>query len=500
MEGNQLKMSPEVTVSGLAMLIYKAVRQSGASSGDAGGADQDEEGADETVYHSKTDLVTIMETDFGLDEKERKRLSYRSSRSGSFKVMDSLYRIVTPGDKHAKLLFGATGLVGSHILRYLLKGGAPMVYCVVRAATPEGAYNRVEQKMRQLRLWKPAFANRIRAIPGEVGKALFGLDAELYQQLLSVVDDVILSAGARSWTATEETIAANIAGTVNAVAFARKGGAAVHYVSTGWLDIYDAADATDKKTFENVPYVKIKRRAEDILHYASRHHDIRCAIHRVPFVSVNSKGGFDGDLLPFTVMALAKVTGMAAREWQHGYYPLLPADAAAKFIVRGVEKGPKGSTSKGAEMRTALTITSFVSESVFLDWVDEIRSSPIDRNHTPAEVIAAVEQVLGQDTSALTLLMELGDAVNRVSAALHHKMTTQRPSVRDMMEVRHRSNPKVTADLIKQYIAQNPTVIDLSTALVAGPDDDSLESKRLSRQPTDSDEDTDERSLTASSQ
>lgn len=37
----------------------------------------------------------------------------------------------------AHLLFGATGLMGSHLLRYLIKGGATKVYCIVRAATDE---------------------------------------------------------------------------------------------------------------------------------------------------------------------------------------------------------------------------------------------------------------------------------------------------------------------------------------------------------------------------
>lgn len=298
-EGDALKVTSEMTVDALSMAIFK-LKQSAkvtttTTTTDSSSAEAEDQGSpkDEAVLHSKADLITAMASEFEEGSKDR-------TPPGSF-----LTRWIRP-QKQGKLLFGATGIIGSHLLRYMLKAGAPRVYCVVRAANPEGAYHRIEQKLKRLRLWSADFETRIVAMPGDISHQHFGLQSAQYKMLLGDVGDVILAAGSRSWVGEADQIAANITGTMDAVAFAREGDAAVHYISTSWLDIYDMADDKDKEGLSLMPYFSIKRKGEEILQFAARHHNVICSSYRLPLVSVSSKGAFEGDLFLFYSMQVRR--------------------------------------------------------------------------------------------------------------------------------------------------------------------------------------------------
>jgi len=193
-------------------------------------------------------------------------------------------------------------LVGAHLLHYFLKAGAPKVYCIVRAAHAEAAYQRVQAALKRLNLWRPNFAGRISAVAGELSEPDFGLPATQYEELLTSVGEVIHAAGTRYWLGENSQVAANVAGTVNMVTFARKGGASIHYISTAWLDVYEEGDEKDKAMMSSIAYVNIKRKGEELVQFASRFYHVPCAIYRLPTFSVSSKGGFDGDLVSMVVL------------------------------------------------------------------------------------------------------------------------------------------------------------------------------------------------------
>ncbi len=80
-------------------------------------------------------------------------------------------------------LTGATGFVGSFILRELLERPATQVVCLVRARDAAHAMERIEEKLRRYGLWQDRYAGRVEAVAGNVGEADLGLDPETYVAL-----------------------------------------------------------------------------------------------------------------------------------------------------------------------------------------------------------------------------------------------------------------------------------------------------------------------------
>ncbi|MFJ1866041.1 amino acid adenylation domain-containing protein [Streptomyces sp. NPDC088097] len=93
----------------------------------------------------------------------------------------------TPG---RLLLTGATGFLGAHLLYELLTRTGAEIHCLVRAADPEAAHARVLGALRAHLLWRPAFAGRIRAVPGDLAAPGLGLAPETAEELARTVDAV----------------------------------------------------------------------------------------------------------------------------------------------------------------------------------------------------------------------------------------------------------------------------------------------------------------------
>ena len=242
----------------------------------------------------------------------------------------------------------------------------PTVYCVVRAHTAEGAAARIEKAMRQLKIWKPSFADSIVALPGDMAQPNFGLKPDVYNRLVREVDAIVHAGGSRKWHMDTESVACNISGLMNVVTLARKSNASVHYISSGWLDAEEAASDKDRDILHAMPYVQIKRRAEDILHFAARHYKLACFAYRIPLISVNTKGGFTGDFVAFSVMQSLYECHMMPKEMsEKSCYPIMPADLAAKYVVRQMSRAPR-KTNGSAMLYSAAAHSEIVSTAKYV--------------------------------------------------------------------------------------------------------------------------------------
>ncbi|MFJ5293925.1 amino acid adenylation domain-containing protein [Streptomyces sp. NPDC088348] len=94
------------------------------------------------------------------------------------------------------LLTGATGFLGSFILREVLDRTAAEVFCLVRAADPDEALKRIHRTMDGYGLWEERFAGRIVPVPGDLEQPLLGLAQERFDHLARQVD-AIFHNGAR---------------------------------------------------------------------------------------------------------------------------------------------------------------------------------------------------------------------------------------------------------------------------------------------------------------
>jgi acyl transferase domain-containing protein/NADPH:quinone reductase-like Zn-dependent oxidoreductase/thioester reductase-like protein/acyl carrier protein len=463
-EVSSVKMSPDNTLEDVSKIIYKL--QSRGSSDKKGGETEGEDANQEgmMVLHNKAEMNSMITTLFEDGEKlvvqplKRGNMSLSSLGSG------------------AKLLFGATGLTGAHLLRYLIKAGIPKVFCVVRGATAEGGLARIEKAMRLLKIWKPSFAAHIVALPGDMASPNFGLKPELYARLVLEVDAVVHAGGSRKWHMDTESVACNISGLMNIITLARKNNASVHYVSSGWLDAEEAATDKDREVLRAMPYVQIKRRAEDILHFAARHYKLNCLAYRIPLISVNTKGGFTGDFVAFSVMQTLSESHMMPKEMcEKSCYPIMPADMAAKYIVRQMSRAPR-KTNGHALLYSAAAYSEIISTQKLGEWVEELQGIKIDRlasmdNMKEYYRKRLVPQVLDMQASFTDFLAALGRASERLRQQVRREST-----VRNLVDKALFYNPKVLpSELLKEYVRDHPEVLLMEQAWFKDEDEEEEE-------------------------
>jgi amino acid adenylation domain-containing protein/thioester reductase-like protein len=165
----------------------------------------------------------------------------------------------TPTLRDAENVFltGTTGFLGAFLLDGLLAETDAHVHCLVR---PRGdAMEAIEANLRRYGLWKAELAERIVAVPGDLAKALFGLDEGDFDALAREVDLIIHPGAVVNLVYPySELKAPNVGGTREVLRLAcRHGARPVHYVSTNGIfppdmglceedtDLDELADARD---------------------------------------------------------------------------------------------------------------------------------------------------------------------------------------------------------------------------------------------------------------
>ena len=98
---------------------------------------------------------------------------------------------VSPSDFREVLLTGATGFVGCHLLRELLRqNDRVVVHCLVRAESNAHGLERIRAAMEHSELWDEAFASRIHVVVGDLRPARFGLSTTDFDALCRRIDAV----------------------------------------------------------------------------------------------------------------------------------------------------------------------------------------------------------------------------------------------------------------------------------------------------------------------
>ncbi|HXV92863.1 MAG TPA: thioester reductase domain-containing protein, partial [Pseudonocardia sp.] len=133
------------------------------------------------------------------------------------------------------LVTGATGFLGAHLVGELLATTGATVMCLVRAATPEQARDRVVRNLRAHGL--DADPERIVGVPGDLAEPRLGLSESAWRELARRCDVLCHNGGLVNFTAPYERLRpANVGGTIEVLRLAALGGAPLHVVST--LGVY----------------------------------------------------------------------------------------------------------------------------------------------------------------------------------------------------------------------------------------------------------------------
>lgn len=440
-----LKLSADTTITDIAKIIHKLQTSSAsAQAGEAGGTAEEDATLDASVFHTKTEMNHMLASSFSSAGAPGSATPFSSAALAS----DGPSRVRRGSRGKAILLYGADSIGGAHILRYLLKGTrrGTLVFCLGFWTTAEGGLARIERAMRELQIWNPAFAARIAPLPGgDVMQARFRLPPAEYGRLVAEVGTIVHAGSPLLWSLDAPLIAENVSALMSMVALARASGASLHYVSSQWLDGLDGADpeSEDRRLLQALPEVQVKKRAEEILHFAARQHGLRCAAYRQPCLAVNTRGGFSGrhareESFVVKTLAILRDAGLMVAESAEDLVPLISADVWGKFVAARVlgGKGGKGRARHAAIYSPTLE-TECVTMAALVDWVEEAEeaaaaetggpSDPeqparrINREGTRAEMVAYFERRLRLSPmveSFTKLFFEVVPALSRTTRRL----------------------------------------------------------------------------------
>jgi myxalamid-type nonribosomal peptide synthetase MxaA len=245
----------------------------------------------------------------GLSDAQRTRLRQRLNLSGpapatgiDWEAEIRLEPSISPGpalpatEPGAVLVTGATGFLGAYLVHELARQTSADIYCLVRAATPEEALDKLRRN--QARYGLPE--DRVIPVPGDLAKPRLGLPEEGFRQLASEIDAVYHNGALVNFVYPYEALKpANVQGTREVLRFACTGRTKpVHYVST--VSVFgDRASRPDGFREDEAPppaaalvggYARSKRVAEHLISAAGAR-GLPVSLYRPSFVTGDSRTG-----------------------------------------------------------------------------------------------------------------------------------------------------------------------------------------------------------------
>jgi tyrocidine synthetase-3 len=198
------------------------------------------------------------------------------------------------------LLTGATGFLGSYLLRELLERSDAKVYVPIRARRRLEGWERLRAKT--TRYFGPELLERhqrrIHLVLGDLSEPAFGLDRGTFDTLVRTVDCVVHAAAlTKHYGETAAFVKANVDATANVIELARRAGCDFNMISTmsvGAGDIPGVERALftefdcDIGQVATNHYLRTKLEAEKLVH-ALRDDGLACNIFRVGFLAGDSQ-------------------------------------------------------------------------------------------------------------------------------------------------------------------------------------------------------------------
>lgn len=253
-------------------------------------------------------------------------------------------QILRPG---GILLTGATGYLGSHILKKLLEYGNEEIYCLIRGEE--------ERLIKVLNLYfqegfYEKYRERLHIMTGELAKERFALPKEQYEEMAGRVTRVFhCAADVRHYAVEAELYHANVEGTMRVLEFAEASGAALMHMSTistagsHLLEkpkepyTFSEMDLDVGQDWQENPYVKSKVLAEKAVDDAVQK-GLHASIFRIGRLAANSYNGRfqknpQSNAYYRLVKGILELGVLSDSLYQHRM-ELTPVNEAAEAVVR----------------------------------------------------------------------------------------------------------------------------------------------------------------------
>jgi thioester reductase-like protein len=244
----------------------------------------------------------------------------------------------------AVLVTGATGFVGAHLVRAILRRTPGSVRCLVR---PRGrdylaGAQRVRNALERYGVWDDSFAPRIDVVDGDISRPSLDLSAGDFAALSDSVDEIFHAAADVDWIQPYEGLReTNVIGTRELLRLACTGTAKpFHFVSslgvcysTGWRDPgLESDNPIDGLAGLHLGYAQSKCVAEALVREAGQR-GLRVTIVRPALVSGDSESGVSNqdDLLSLFIRGCIRMGAAPDLDW---VMDSVPADHAADVLVR----------------------------------------------------------------------------------------------------------------------------------------------------------------------
>ncbi|MFM9595017.1 non-ribosomal peptide synthetase [Streptomyces scabiei] len=290
-------------------------------------------------------------------------------------------------------LTGATGFLGSYLLRDLLAHTEAVVYCLVRSPDRQSAQRRLRTALDHFGLWDDAFAERVVAVAGDLSLKRLGLPLADFDDLARQVDAVYHTGACVNLALSYEQLKdTNVRGTAEVLRLAAQHRTVpLHHVST--VGVY--ADAGGRRgaiqpdhplppdgTLSN-GYAQSKWAAEVLVRHA-RQRGIPVSVYRPTRISGACAGGLGptSDYLWLMLKGCVEL-GMVPDDTEEAF-DLVPVDHVSRVVLELSRQAGSGTFHVASEHLLRLTDAAGylramgyrISEVPLAKWRQAVESEP----------------------------------------------------------------------------------------------------------------------------
>ncbi|WP_343298773.1 thioester reductase domain-containing protein, partial [Streptomyces sp. SID1034] len=245
-------------------------------------------------------------------------------------------------DPRHVLLTGASGFLGTFLLRDLLRTTDAVIHCLVRGSDESQAFARLRESMERYGAQDALDPGRVKVVVGDLARPRLGLSSADFDHLAETVDVVYHNGAQVHWLHPYQTLKnANVLGTEEVLRLAaRHRTVPVHYVSTVGVFAGAAVAGVPLKVSdptgpaEKLPsgYLQSKWVAEQLIGIA-RNRGLPVSVYRVDVISGDQENGAcqTSDFVWLSMKGLIQAGAVPAEVG--GRFHLLPVDYVSAAIL-----------------------------------------------------------------------------------------------------------------------------------------------------------------------